>query len=80
MDEIISELNQLDMDYEEEALNVVGNEDIEDIEDVVDFKAKYNTDSGEDILIYNLSVNGVFDDCSDTQVYFPRVFAEIVGI
>ena len=74
MEEIISELDQLDIDYREEAIDMI---DDEDSGDIVDSETEYDTNSGEDILIYNLSVNGVFNDCSDTQTYFPRIFAEI---
>jgi hypothetical protein len=51
--------------------------DDQDENDIEDFETEYDTSNSEDELLYNLSVNGVFDDYSDTKRYFPQFFAEI---
>jgi len=75
MEEVISELDHLNRDlYDTKVMEAI---DGQDEGDIMDFETEYDADNGEDILIYNLSVNGVFDDCSDTKRYFPQFFAEI---
>jgi hypothetical protein len=76
MEEVISELGHSNRDMcKTKVMKAI---DDQDENNVVDFETEYDeTDNGEDVLLYNLSVNGVFDDYSDTKRYFPQFFAEI---
>ncbi len=74
MEEIISELDHSNQDVcEAKVMEVIDDQD----ESTMDFETEYeDTDNyGEDMLFYNMSVNGVFDDCSER--YFPQFFADM---
>lgn len=74
MKDIISESVHSSGDmYDTKVMRAIDDQDENDIED---FETEYDTGDGEDELLYNLSVNGVYSE-PEPERYFPKFFAEI---